>query len=205
MECKNTNGQIVVPVFYQINPAQVRHQTGTYADAFAKHEERLQGTQNHNKIQTWRHALSQAANISAWDCSAARSESELVEKIAMDVLQKLESINGGGIERRIATCKEKAQEKLNKFLRSGEIKDMEELISTMHQLADVKLEKALNSDDSSVWEDLLGTYERLLQLKRDKWEHSQDERDYEDYCATQKHVKHLQREYSNRQHGFWGI
>ncbi|GAU38825.1 hypothetical protein TSUD_356760 [Trifolium subterraneum] len=41
MEC-HKNGQVVVPVFYQIDPSHVRKQTGSYGIALAKHEK--QGT-----------------------------------------------------------------------------------------------------------------------------------------------------------------
>ena len=39
LECKETNKQMVVPVFYGVNPSDVRKQEGSYASAFAAHEE----------------------------------------------------------------------------------------------------------------------------------------------------------------------
>ncbi|MQL41546.1 toll/interleukin-1 receptor domain-containing protein, partial [Escherichia coli] len=76
LECKRKNGQIIVPVFYHIDPTQVRNQTGSYAHAIAKHEQRF--VDNMNKVQTWRLALAEAANISGWDCLGTRMESEMV-------------------------------------------------------------------------------------------------------------------------------
>lgn len=61
--------------------------------------------------------------------------------------------------------KEKSSEK---SLRTGNMRDMEDLITTLHQLGELKLEKAMPTDDSSVWNDLMATYERVLQLKQDK-------------------------------------
>lgn len=65
LECKKTNGQIIVPVFYGIDPSDVRNQTGTYAVAFAKHEARFGGM---GRVLRWRNALTEVANIAGWDC-----------------------------------------------------------------------------------------------------------------------------------------
>ncbi|KEH16906.1 TIR-NBS-LRR resistance protein, putative [Medicago truncatula] len=58
-----------------------------YAEAFVKHEQRFGSTMN--ILQKWRDALGEAANHSGWHCSINRTEAELVEEIAMGVLQKL--------------------------------------------------------------------------------------------------------------------
>jgi hypothetical protein len=56
-------GQIVIPVFYNIDPSQIRHQTGSYAHSFARHEERF----NEEKVIKWRDALREASNLSGWN------------------------------------------------------------------------------------------------------------------------------------------
>lgn len=43
LECKKMNRQIIVPVFNDRDPSTVRNQSGTYAVAFAKHEQQLRG------------------------------------------------------------------------------------------------------------------------------------------------------------------
>jgi hypothetical protein len=65
MKC-NKNGQVVVPVFYQIDPSHVRKQTGSYGTALTKHKK--QGKNDDHKMQNWKSALSQAANLSGF-CS----------------------------------------------------------------------------------------------------------------------------------------
>ena len=35
---KKKGGQIVLPIFYNVDPSEVRKQTGTYAQAFEEHE-----------------------------------------------------------------------------------------------------------------------------------------------------------------------
>jgi 3-dehydroquinate dehydratase len=38
VRCMKENEMIVVPVFYHVNPSNVRHQRGTFEEAFTKHE-----------------------------------------------------------------------------------------------------------------------------------------------------------------------
>ncbi|KAK4841664.1 hypothetical protein QYF36_008332 [Acer negundo] len=78
------NKQIVIPVFYQVNPSDVRKQTGSFKDAFAKLKQ-VSG----EELQTWREALTEASNLSGWDSSVTRPESRLVDEIVKDVLKKL--------------------------------------------------------------------------------------------------------------------
>jgi hypothetical protein len=65
LECKKNQGQIVIPVFYEIDPSHVRNQTESYGQAFEKHEQDLR--HNKDKLQKWRNALTEAANLSGWD------------------------------------------------------------------------------------------------------------------------------------------
>ena len=65
IECKNTLGQIVIPIFYDVDPSDVRKQTGSYTKAFAVHEERSDA--DIKMIKRWREALSEAADLSGWD------------------------------------------------------------------------------------------------------------------------------------------
>lgn len=54
----------VLPIFYDVDPSDVRKQTGTFAQAFSKHEERFKD--NIEKVQTWRVALEKVANLKGW-------------------------------------------------------------------------------------------------------------------------------------------
>ncbi|KAK4844593.1 hypothetical protein QYF36_022122 [Acer negundo] len=81
------NKQIVIPVFYQVNPSDVRKQTGRFKDAFAKHKQ-VSG----EELQKWREALTEASNLSGFDSSVTRPESRLVDEIVKDVLKKLNVI-----------------------------------------------------------------------------------------------------------------
>ncbi|XP_068321247.1 disease resistance protein RPV1-like [Pyrus communis] len=67
LKCNNREGRMVIPVFYDINPSDVRKQHGSYADSFAQLEKRF--ANNIDKVHKWRDALTTAANLSGFDHS----------------------------------------------------------------------------------------------------------------------------------------
>lgn len=64
IDCMKTKGQSVWPVFYNVDPSVVRHQRGSFGSAMAKHEVRF--CNDMEKLQKWKRALSEAANLSGW-------------------------------------------------------------------------------------------------------------------------------------------
>ena len=62
VECKN-NGMLVRPVFYKVDPSEVRSQKGKFGEALAKLEEKFK---DEKIVQRWREALHEVANISGW-------------------------------------------------------------------------------------------------------------------------------------------
>ncbi|PWA63895.1 toll/interleukin-1 receptor (TIR) domain-containing protein [Artemisia annua] len=62
MKCRAENGQIVILVFYDVDPSDVRKQKGESGKAFAKQE-----AENVTKAESWRKALVDASNISGWE------------------------------------------------------------------------------------------------------------------------------------------
>ncbi|XP_022734198.1 TMV resistance protein N-like [Durio zibethinus] len=89
IECKETIEQIVIPIFYDVDPSEVRKQTGGYAKAFAEHEEHFEA--NMEMIKRWRTALSDAADLSGWNLQDAANghESKFIQQIVEDVLRKI--------------------------------------------------------------------------------------------------------------------
>ncbi|KAJ4717275.1 putative Disease resistance protein [Melia azedarach] len=78
--------QMVFPIFYDVNPTVVRKQIDDFQKAFAQHANAFRG--NIEKVQKWRKALNEVANISGWELKD-RSESEFIEDIAMKISSKL--------------------------------------------------------------------------------------------------------------------
>ncbi|XP_056166695.1 LOW QUALITY PROTEIN: uncharacterized protein LOC115684564 [Syzygium oleosum] len=89
VECGDTMGQIVWPVFYKVDPSEVRRQRGRYGQALIKHEERLKSKGGDSeKVERWREALTEAANISGWHLVDER-ESNVIHSIVKSIWAKL--------------------------------------------------------------------------------------------------------------------
>ncbi|XP_028786449.1 TMV resistance protein N-like [Neltuma alba] len=87
MKCKDKYGRLVVPIFYNVDPSNIRKQDGRFGDGFAKLKQRFKHDQK--RVQEWKNDLIKSASLSGWDSENFRPESELVKKIVKDVLSKL--------------------------------------------------------------------------------------------------------------------
>ncbi|XP_049413450.1 TMV resistance protein N-like [Solanum stenotomum] len=89
MECKSENGQMVIPVFYDVDPSHVRNQTESFAEAFAKHEMRYKDdVEGMQKVQGWRTVLTAAVNLKGYDIRDG-IESENIQQIVNYISSKL--------------------------------------------------------------------------------------------------------------------
>nr|XP_016508751.1 PREDICTED: disease resistance protein TAO1-like [Nicotiana tabacum] len=80
LECKEKLKQMVLPIFYDVDPSEVRKLTGLFGEPF--------GAQ---RVEKWRAALTEAANLSGWHLQnvADGHESKFIEKIIQQVLQEV--------------------------------------------------------------------------------------------------------------------
>ncbi|XP_075648641.1 toll/interleukin-1 receptor-like protein [Castanea sativa] len=62
VECMDKKKLTVLPVFHYVDPSDVRYQKGSFAEAFAKHENRFKD----DDVKTWRAALTEVASLSGW-------------------------------------------------------------------------------------------------------------------------------------------
>ncbi|KAM4070558.1 hypothetical protein ACB094_12G174000 [Castanea mollissima] len=85
VECKEKTGLTVLPVFYHVDPSDVRNQRGIFAEAFAKHEE---DKVNIEDVQVWKAALKDVGHISGWHVQD-RHESIVIQEIIARILSEL--------------------------------------------------------------------------------------------------------------------
>ncbi|CAL9231200.1 unnamed protein product, partial [Arabidopsis halleri] len=85
VKCKEEFGQIVIPVFYGLDPCHVRKQSGEFGDVF----EITCQTKTDDEIQKWRRALSDVANILGFHSWNWDNEATMVEDLVNDVVAKL--------------------------------------------------------------------------------------------------------------------
>ncbi|KAK3431508.1 hypothetical protein EUGRSUZ_E03553 [Eucalyptus grandis] len=69
MECKNNNGQIVLPIFYKVKPAEVRYQTGRFGQAFHERQNRLRERSSFDPttLEKWKKALDEVSTLKGYE------------------------------------------------------------------------------------------------------------------------------------------
>ncbi|WZZ30949.1 hypothetical protein YC2023_014350 [Brassica napus] len=118
MKCRDEYKQPVLPIFYKVDPSDVRKQKGDFGKVF---DETCLGKTEEVK-DTWRKALKDVAGIAGYDFSNCDSEADLINKVASDVTAVLgftpskDFDNFVGIEPRIIEIKSKL------ILQSEEVK-----------------------------------------------------------------------------------
>ncbi|GJU26158.1 Toll/interleukin-1 receptor domain-containing protein [Tanacetum coccineum] len=60
MECHKNSGHIAYPLFYDVEPTEVRNQSGSVRKAFFKNK-------NKQAAEKWKVALKEAANLAGWE------------------------------------------------------------------------------------------------------------------------------------------
>ncbi|CAN6687098.1 unnamed protein product [Malus baccata var. baccata] len=86
MKCRRTRGQLVFPIFYDVDPSDVRHQTGSFATAFKNHKQKF----NEGVVRSWRNALNTAAGLSGEDFRVTDGhEGTFIRKVVGQIARKL--------------------------------------------------------------------------------------------------------------------
>nr|WIL59989.1 nodulation protein [Melilotus officinalis] len=106
MECHRTIGQLVLPVFYDVDPSEVRRQTGEFGKSFQNLLNRI-SQEDEYMVLRWRDALHQAASIAGFVVLNSRNESEVIKDIVENVARLLDKTdlfiadNPVGVESRV--------------------------------------------------------------------------------------------------------
>ncbi|GJW40993.1 disease resistance TIR-NBS-LRR class family protein [Tanacetum coccineum] len=90
MDCQKTGEQTAYPVFFDVEPTEIRKQSGAVKEAFAEHKKK-------EAAGKWREALKEASNLAGWECKATANghEAEFIKKIVGEISLELRSINFG--------------------------------------------------------------------------------------------------------------
>ncbi|KAI9092555.1 hypothetical protein K1719_027683 [Acacia pycnantha] len=88
LECFIEEGRLVYPVFYYVDPSELRRPRGSYAKALARQEERFKDDKQ--RVEKWRWALSQTANLKGCHLkSKIAKEQEYIAEIINEVSARI--------------------------------------------------------------------------------------------------------------------
>ncbi|XP_070663814.1 TMV resistance protein N-like isoform X2 [Malus domestica] len=114
LECRKSMKQIVLPIFYKVDPSHVRKQMSSFGDAFTKLKCKFED--NKEKILTWSCALTDAANLSGYTFKEGEYEAtfigQIVNEILIRVLQR-PHLNVAKYQVGMESCVEKVKELLD--------------------------------------------------------------------------------------------
>nr|ACY69610.1 TIR-NBS-LRR resistance-like protein RGC151 [Helianthus annuus] len=95
MEQKRTSKHNVFPIFYHVNPSDVRKQRNSFGDAMADHKQRREResdekkrSQLGKKTEKWKKALTEVAHMKGKEANGR--ETKLIEEIVKDISSRLE-------------------------------------------------------------------------------------------------------------------
>ncbi|XP_056174635.1 disease resistance protein L6-like [Syzygium oleosum] len=89
VECRKRKEQVIMPIFYYVEPSEVRYQTGGYGEALLVHENKKRVDEE--TIRKWRAALNEVGGLKGWNIEnvANRHEGQLVKQVVTSVLNEL--------------------------------------------------------------------------------------------------------------------
>ncbi|GJS92938.1 Toll/interleukin-1 receptor domain-containing protein [Tanacetum coccineum] len=90
MDCQKTGEQTAYPVFFHVEPTQVRKQSGPFGEAFSENKKK-------DTAGKWIEALKRASNLVGRELQATASgnEAEFIKKVVREISLELRSINSG--------------------------------------------------------------------------------------------------------------
>ncbi|KAI3496730.1 hypothetical protein L1887_39103 [Cichorium endivia] len=94
MECHKMTSHTAYPVFYDVEPSEVRKQSGAVKEAFAKNEEQ-------EAAGKWREAMKEAADLAGWELknTVDGHEAKFIQKIVEEISLELRTINSSSDEK----------------------------------------------------------------------------------------------------------
>ncbi|KAF8022924.1 hypothetical protein BT93_F0439 [Corymbia citriodora subsp. variegata] len=81
---RRSTDKVILPIFFDVDPYDVKLRTGLYVDALKRHEDRF----SYDEVQRWTEALTEVASIKGWHCKD-RGQGELIKLLTDEVSRKL--------------------------------------------------------------------------------------------------------------------
>ncbi|KAF3955567.1 hypothetical protein CMV_019221 [Castanea mollissima] len=127
VECKKKTGLTILPVFYHVDPSDVRNQRGIFAEAFAKHEEDKVNTRD---VQAWKAALKDVGLI-AGSHVHDRHESRVIQEILERISSELNLVFQSTISNELVGIESRVKDMLDLYLDEGRLWHCEDVLHTL--------------------------------------------------------------------------
>ncbi|CAN1299489.1 Disease resistance protein L6 [Linum perenne] len=79
----------ILPIFYMVDPRDVRHQTGPYEDAFQEHGKKF----DERTIKNWKDALNKVGALQGWHVKNNDEQGAVADEVSADLLSRLSKEN----------------------------------------------------------------------------------------------------------------
>ncbi|CAN1264358.1 Disease resistance protein L6 [Linum perenne] len=83
--CKQGDDRIILPIFYMMEPRNVRHQEGSYKEAFRLHSKKYDA----ETIKEWKEALKEVGEMKGWSVKESDKQGDIIEKVYSKVWSHL--------------------------------------------------------------------------------------------------------------------
>ncbi|KAG7948137.1 hypothetical protein I3843_14G132300 [Carya illinoinensis] len=91
VEWEKKKNLTIIPIFYHVDPSDVRNQRGTFAKAFAAHEK--DPKVDIKEINTWRNACTKVGNLAGEHIKGDRYESTIIQQISEMIFYNYTMLN----------------------------------------------------------------------------------------------------------------
>ncbi|CAN1195440.1 Disease resistance protein L6 [Linum perenne] len=81
--------RIILPIFYMVDPRDVRHQTGPYEDAFREHCKKF----DEMTINNWKDALNKIGALKGWHVKSNDEQGAVADEVSADLFSRLSKEN----------------------------------------------------------------------------------------------------------------
>ncbi|CAN1195487.1 Disease resistance protein L6 [Linum perenne] len=81
--------RIILPIFYMVDPKDVRRQTGPYEDAFREHDKKY----DERTIKNWKDALNKVGALKGWHVKNNDEQGAVADEVSADLLSRLSKEN----------------------------------------------------------------------------------------------------------------
>ncbi|XP_042499740.1 toll/interleukin-1 receptor-like protein [Macadamia integrifolia] len=90
LECHLFEGQTILPIFIDIEPLDVRHQTGSFERPFQKHKKRCESAD----VKSWKNALTEVGKLKGWTLKGdanIEEQSNVIKEVVQRALRELDN------------------------------------------------------------------------------------------------------------------